>query len=105
LYQGPSKVMTVQSNYDEPEEPDVSKLLYKIPEAAGLVSLGRTKFYEELDAGRIVSVRVGRSRLIPADALAAYVEHLRAEDGPERDKAARRLASDSAEDCCSPDAE
>jgi excisionase family DNA binding protein len=54
------------------------RLLYPISEAARLLGIGRTLLYEELAAERIETVTVGRRRLIPRQALDAYVEHLRA---------------------------
>jgi excisionase family DNA binding protein len=35
--------------------------------------------FEEIAAGRLASVKVGRRRLIPHDALLAYIELLKAE--------------------------
>ena len=55
------------------------QLLYEIEGARLLVGIGRTKFYELIDSGDIESVRVGRRRLIPHDALVAFVERLRSE--------------------------
>lgn len=55
------------------------KLLYRIPEAAELVGLGRSKLYEEMAAGRLAFVKVGTRRLIPGDALIAYVEMVKLE--------------------------
>lgn len=53
------------------------KLLLTVAEAAELLSIGRTKAYEEIAADRLAAVRVGRSRRIPRDALSEYVESLR----------------------------
>lgn len=44
--------------------------LLSIPEAAALLSIGRTALYSELQAGRVRSVSIGRRRLIPASAIA-----------------------------------
>ena len=54
-------------------------LLLTPEEAAEMVAIGRTKLYALLRVGAIESVRIGGSRRIPADALEAYVERLRAE--------------------------
>ena len=43
------------------------------------LAMSKTTLYAELKAGRLSSVQRGRSRLIPADAMAAYVELLKAE--------------------------
>jgi excisionase family DNA binding protein len=53
-------------------------LVYTIPEAANALRLSRTKFYELLDSGEVESIHIGRSRKIPADALRAYIDGLRA---------------------------
>jgi excisionase family DNA binding protein len=46
-----------------------------------LLSLSRTVIYEQIRAGRLRSVRQGRARLIPADAIADYVALLITESG------------------------
>jgi excisionase family DNA binding protein len=38
--------------------------------------LSRSKIYEEMDSGRLRSVKVGRRRLITESALVDYIEHL-----------------------------
>lgn len=55
------------------------KLLYDVSEAVEATNLSRSFLFEELGAGRLESLKVGRRRLIPAAALEAYVERLRAE--------------------------
>lgn len=55
------------------------KLAYRIPEASDVSGIGRTKLYEEISSGRLESISVGRRRLIPADALEAYLNRLREE--------------------------
>ena len=47
--------------------------LYRVPEAMQLLSMSRTMIYEQIRSGRLRSVTQGRSRLIPADAIADYV--------------------------------
>jgi len=56
-----------------------TKALYKVPEAMSLLSLSRTVIYELMRAGRLRSVRQGRTRLIPASAIAEYVALLESE--------------------------
>lgn len=46
--------------------------LLSVDEAASLLGIGRTALYGELMAGRCRSVKVGRRRLVPSSALAAY---------------------------------
>jgi len=58
-------------------EPDVT--LLTVEEAARRLSLGRTTLYALLKDGQITSVRIGRRRRIPISAVAAYANHLIAE--------------------------
>lgn len=55
------------------------QLLYQINDAARVLGVGRTKFYELLDAGQIATVTIGRRRLVPAEDLVAYVDRLRSD--------------------------
>lgn len=61
-------------------QPD-TPLIYTIPEAAHVLRISRTKLYELLTTGQIESIHIGRSRKIPADALHAYINRLRTEEG------------------------
>jgi excisionase family DNA binding protein len=56
----------------------VARLLYKPEDAAELLSIGRTLMYDLIKSGQVDSVKVGRRRLVPAEALTSYVDHLRA---------------------------
>ena len=49
-----------------------------MPEAMALLSLSRTVIYEQIRSNRLRSVKQGRSRLIPASAIAEYVALLEA---------------------------
>ncbi len=64
-------------------ERGVSPRLYKIPEAMRLLSISRSVIYEQIRAGRLKSVRQGRTRLVPASAIDDYVALLlrEADDG------------------------
>ena len=42
------------------------------------LGIARTKVWALLATGEIESLKVGRRRLVPADAVSAYVERLRA---------------------------
>lgn len=57
---------------------DSPKLLHSITEAAELLSLGKRKVEELVRDGDVETVTIGRRRLIPAEALADYVERLKA---------------------------
>ncbi len=61
--------------------PVAEKLLLTVAEACARAGLPRSRIYVELAAGRIFSVKVGRSRRIPASALEAFVGRLIAEQG------------------------
>jgi excisionase family DNA binding protein len=52
------------------------KVLLTVAEAAELLSLGRSKVYEEIACGRLVAVKVGRARRVPRWAVDAYVKLL-----------------------------
>ena len=49
------------------------KALYRIPEAMILLSLSRSVIYEQIRAGRLRTVKQGRTRLVPAAAIVDYV--------------------------------
>jgi excisionase family DNA binding protein len=57
----------------------VGKLLHQVSEAVELTGIGRSKLYELMGSGELESVKCGKRRLIPAEALMAFVERLRAE--------------------------
>jgi excisionase family DNA binding protein len=59
--------------------PDPGPLLLSTERAAERLELGRSKVCELIASGELESVRIGRARRIPADALVSYVERLRAE--------------------------
>lgn len=59
--------------------PAASPLLHTPEAAAERLQCGRTLIYELLASGKLESVKIGRLRRIPDDALVAYVEKLRAE--------------------------
>jgi excisionase family DNA binding protein len=55
------------------------KHLYRIADAMVVLSMGRSVIYEQIRSGRLRSVTQGRSRLIPASAIADYVALLERE--------------------------
>lgn len=59
-----------------------TKMLYRVPEVVEATGIGRSTLYELMAAGTLESVKVGKSRLIPHDALEAFVARLRADDRP-----------------------
>lgn len=50
------------------------KLLLRIEDAASLCSMSRAKFYQLVSSGVIPSIRLGRSRRIPMDALQSWID-------------------------------
>jgi excisionase family DNA binding protein len=61
-----------------PSEAD-RKQLYRVKDAMVVLSLGRTAIYEQIRSGRLRSVTEGRTRSIPASAIAEYVALLERE--------------------------
>lgn len=55
---------------------DETKLLYTVDEALELLSLGRTKFYQEVKDGRIRLAKAGGKALVARSELEAYVTRL-----------------------------
>jgi len=60
---------------------DTRKALYKVPEAMTLLSLSRTVIYEQIRSNRLRTVKVGKSRRVPAKAIAEFVALLEHEAG------------------------
>jgi excisionase family DNA binding protein len=50
--------------------------LNSIRDAVTRLRVSRSKIYEEMDNGRLQSVKVGRRRLIPESALIDYIDKL-----------------------------
>jgi len=72
----PSRVPSGQPRMHPP-----AKAMYRVPEAMRLLSLSRSVIYEQIRSGRLRSVKQGRARLIPDDAIADYIELLKREAG------------------------
>lgn len=67
--------MPINTNPREPAEHE--RIAVRIPVAAKMIGISRSKFYELLDAGEIEAVKLGRSTLIPVAGLKAFIEGLR----------------------------
>jgi excisionase family DNA binding protein len=52
------------------------QLLYKPENAGAILDVGRTTVYALMGTGELRSVKIGRSRRVPADALDEYVNKL-----------------------------
>lgn len=57
------------------------QILYSVEEAAGLLGIGRTFMFHLLATGEIDSLKIGRRRKIPRDAIDGYIERLRTQQG------------------------
>ena len=51
----------------------MNPVLLTVEDAAHALALGRTKVYELVESGALRSVKIGRSRRIPAQALHEFV--------------------------------
>lgn len=56
--------------------PTPEPLAYTVNQALVVTNIGRTKLYEEIDAGRIKTKRLGRRVLILAEDLKAWLNAL-----------------------------
>lgn len=52
------------------------KLLLKVEEVSEMLNLGRSKLYSYILSGQLRSVKIGRRRLIPPDAVQEFVDGL-----------------------------
>ena len=51
--------------------------LLSVDEAADMLGIGRSRLYDEIAAGRLRSLRVGRRRLVPSGAIGEYIAEAR----------------------------
>lgn len=56
--------------------PNSQPMAYTVNQALAIANCGRTKFYEEITAGRIKTKRLGRRVLIRAEDLKAWLDSL-----------------------------
>jgi excisionase family DNA binding protein len=54
------------------------KLLCNVKEVMQVTGLGRSKIYEYILSGELRSIKVGRRRLIPTDAIPEFIAQLQA---------------------------
>ncbi|GGM81622.1 hypothetical protein GCM10012275_60320 [Longimycelium tulufanense] len=52
------------------------RLLLSVEDAAARLDIGRTTMFALIKSGEIASVRIGRLRRVPAEALTAYIRSL-----------------------------
>lgn len=62
----------------ETERPRVPAVLYRVDEAADAMRLSRSMIYELIRSGQLRTVKLGRRRLVPVDALNEYLDGLAA---------------------------
>lgn len=56
------------------ESNKAAKLAYSIPEAAAAISIGRSKIYELIAAGRLETRKIGKRTVIPAASLVKLLD-------------------------------
>ncbi len=59
----------------------MERQLLRIEDVCTVTSLGRSKVYTEIQAGRLKVVKIGKSVRVPTDELARYVQLVKAEAG------------------------
>jgi excisionase family DNA binding protein len=57
----------------------VTPVLYKVPEAMEILGYSRSRIYKLIRSGRLLSVKEGGTRRIPASAIENYVALLQRE--------------------------
>jgi excisionase family DNA binding protein len=62
---------------DQTRQVEGYRLLYSVAEAASLLGVGRTYMFRLIASGEVESIKVGRLRKIPRDALGRYIDQQR----------------------------
>ncbi|GGM99629.1 hypothetical protein GCM10011609_42460 [Lentzea pudingi] len=57
----------------------MNEIAYRVEEVARALRVGRTKVFDLIRAGELVSVKIGGSRRVPASSVQAYLSRLIAE--------------------------
>lgn len=60
----------------DPSALQIPPVLYRVEEAAEALRLSRTAVYDLIRAGDLRTVKIGRRRLVPIDALSEWVASL-----------------------------
>ncbi|QDP95084.1 helix-turn-helix domain-containing protein [Microlunatus elymi] len=58
----------------ETKDSRVSALAYRVEEAADAVGVSKSQIYELIRSGQLRTVKLGRRRLVPVQALADYID-------------------------------
>ena len=64
-------------------------LCVRVGVAARMIGIGRTKFYELINAGEVETIKLGAATLIPTASLVALIERQTSADGVESKCAAQ----------------
>jgi excisionase family DNA binding protein len=68
--------LPIRSVWLDTTPPDQPRELLRVEEAAARLSIGRTSMFALIRDGVIDSVKVGRLRRVPVDAVTAYINNL-----------------------------
>ena len=71
---------------------ELDQRLYRIPEVATRLGLSRSAVYALVASGAIASVKIGRSRRVPASLLDRFVDELVSEQVGDANRDTRREA-------------
>lgn len=63
----------LEDRFDRPSPGDVPRLLLTVDQAVTATGISRAKLWQLIAAGEIPSIKIGRSRRIPVDALKAWI--------------------------------
>lgn len=74
-FHGKDSVMQVAKRKGQ----ELPRKFYRVPEAAQILGLGKSKTYELVQSGAIRTVRVGRAVRVPASAIDEFAERLEVE--------------------------
>lgn len=72
--------MTTSTPTGETQAP---RLMLTVEQAAEALGIGRTTTFALIKSGELESVRIGRLRRVPADAIDVYTARLQAEQQPD----------------------
>ena len=67
--------------FEEPNGnwPATTKITVRVPEAARMLGISRSRIYELITSGDIETLKLGRATLVPIASLHALIERLRRE--------------------------
>ena len=61
------------------DQPATPRLMLTVEQAAEALGIGRTTMFALVKSGQIQSIRIGRLRRVPADAIDTYAQRLATE--------------------------